>query len=169
MREKKIFKGKLLQLSQRKQRLPNNYLVTLEVITHPGAVLIVPILSKDKLILIKQYRPVIDSYIWEFPAGTLAKNERPLTCAKRELIEEIGYTGAHWKRVGSIYPAPGYTNEKIIIYSASGLKKKTANVQSDEIIESEICTKLKIKKLVRAGEIVDAKTLSALTLCGFKT
>lgn len=168
MREKKIFKGKLLQLSQRKQKLPNGYQAILEVVSHPGAVLIVPILSNDKLILIKQYRPVINSYIWEFPAGTLGKREKPLLCAKRELMEEIGYSAARWKSIGVIYPAPGYANEKIIIYSASGLKKKTADVQSDEIIESEICTKLQIKKMVRAGEIVDAKTLSALMLCGFK-
>jgi len=71
-----VFKGKLLNLSIRHQRLPNGYLAHLEVIKHPGAVLLVPFLANDKIILIRQYRPVINSYIWELPAGTLDKGEK---------------------------------------------------------------------------------------------
>jgi len=162
--KKRIFKGRLINLYLRREILPNGCKVDLEMVEHPGAVLIVPFLSKDKLVLIRQYRPIVDSYIWEFPAGTLHKNESPLTCAKRELIEEIGYRAKAWKRIGHIYPTPGYTNERIHIYIARGLKKTAAGAKADEIITPTIFTKRDISRLLRAKKIVDSKTITALKL-----
>ena len=92
MENKTVFKGRLINLVVKKVRLPNGYLATLETIKHPGAALIVPFAGKDKVILLKQYRPVINSYIYELPAGTLDKGEKPLECAKREIIEETGFS-----------------------------------------------------------------------------
>ncbi|NQT21876.1 MAG: NUDIX hydrolase [Candidatus Omnitrophica bacterium] len=163
LKSKRIFKGRLLNLYVKRQRFPNGYIGSLEVIRHPGAVLIVPLL-KDKVILIRQYRPVINSYIWELPAGTLHKGERPLLCAKRELIEEIGYSATKWKRIGSIYPAPGYATERIIIYKAQNLKKTAFKSEEDEIITPRIFEKKQINHLLRSGKIVDAKTICALKL-----
>ena len=164
--KKQIFKGKLLNLYIEKQRFPNGYVGQLEIIKHPGAVLIVPFLSKDKIVLIKQYRPVIGSYIWELPAGTLHGGEQPLTCAKRELIEETGYYAAQWKARGSIYPAPGYTTEKIRIYEARRLRKVDSAIQEDEVIAVNILRKKDVTRLFKAGKIVDAKTICAFTHTG---
>jgi ADP-ribose pyrophosphatase len=161
---KKKFTGKLIDLYFEKQRLPNGYVASLEIVRHPGAVLIVPFVKKDSVILIKQYRPVISSYIWELPAGTLHKNEKPLSCAKRELIEEIGYAAKNWKKSGHIYPAPGYTTEKIFVFEARGMKKVGRKMESDEIITPEVFTKKEVAKLLRSGKIVDAKTISALSM-----
>jgi len=162
--KKKRFGGKLINLYFEKQRLPNGYVASLEIVRHPGAVLIVPFIKRDALVLIKQYRPVINSYIWELPAGTLHKNENPLSCAKRELVEEIGYTAKKWKRLGYIYPSPGYTTEKILIFAARGLRKVERKIEEDEIINSEIFGKREINRLLRSGKIVDAKTISALSM-----
>jgi ADP-ribose pyrophosphatase len=164
--KKQIFKGRLLNLFLEKQRFPNGYIADLEVIKHPGAVLIVPFLNKDKIILIKQYRPVINAHIWELPAGTLHRGEKPLACAKRELVEEIGYRAKEWKRLGFIYPAPGYTTEKIIVFQATGLEKVSAQVQEDEIISSALLHKKEIIRLFNAGDIVDSKTICALKFAG---
>ncbi|MEE8360182.1 MAG: NUDIX hydrolase [Candidatus Omnitrophota bacterium] len=161
---KKIFGGKLINLYFEKRRLPNSYVASLEIVRHPGAVLIVPFIKRDEIVLIKQYRPVINSYIWELPAGTLHKNENPLSCAKRELVEEIGYVTKRWKRLGYIYPAPGYTTEKILIFEARGLRKVERKIEKDEIISPEIFSKREIIRLLRSGKIVDAKTISALSL-----
>ena len=161
---KKVFKGKLLELFLEKKRLPNNYIASLEIVKHPGAVLIVPLLNKDGVVLIKQYRPVINSYIWELPAGTLHKDENPLSCAKRELVEEIGYAAKKWKRLNYIYPAPGYTTEKILIFEARGLKRVEHKAEEDEIIKPKIFDKKGLKKLLKDGKIVDAKTICALKL-----
>jgi len=162
MRE--IFDGRLLKLYRDRKRLPNGYLADLEIVKHPGAVLIVPFLTKDSIVLIRQYRPVIDSYIWELPAGTLGKGEQQLLCAKRELAEEISYEAKRWKRLGVIYPVPGYSTEKIAIYEARGLKKVIHKAEEDEIIRPEVFSVREIGKLFRSGKIVDAKTICALKM-----
>lgn len=163
---KTIFKGRLLNVFVEKIKFPNGHIGELETVKHPGAVLIVPILSEDKIILIRQYRPVISSYIWELPAGTLGRKETPLVCAKRELAEETGYIALRLKRIGHIYPAPGYTTEKIIIYIATGLKKVSQDIQEDEIIVKKIFSLTHVKRLLKTGKIIDAKTICALTLAG---
>lgn len=166
MLEKKLFEGRLLKLYLQRRRLPNGYIVSLEVIKHPGAILAVPFLGRDKIILIRQFRPVINSYIWELPAGTLNKDEKLLECAKRELVEEIGYEGSAWKKIGYIYPAPGYTTEKIHIYKAHGLTKVKTKNEQDEVITAKVFTKKNIVRLLKQGRIVDAKTICALKLAG---
>jgi len=159
-----VFKGKLLRVYCAQKLLPNGFRVELEMVKHPGAVLIVPFLKPQTLAMIRQYRPVINAYIWELPAGTLKPREYPLVCAHRELIEEIGYSAKRLKRLGLIYPAAGYTTEKIIIYEARGLKKVEACLEPDEVIEVKPLAKKEINKLFLKGKIVDAKTICALRL-----
>jgi len=136
------------------------------VIRHPGAALIVPFLDNNTVIFIRQYRPVINGYIWELPAGTLNKKEDILFCAKRELKEETGYAAARWRKIGFIYPAPGYTTERIHIFTAASLKKVQTEKEEDEIIVTEMFSRNGVARLFRAGKIVDAKTICALALTG---
>jgi ADP-ribose pyrophosphatase len=164
---KKVFSGKLLKVYVGRQRLPHGYVARFEIIKHPGAALIVPFLSKDKIIMLRQLRPVIGSYIYELPAGTLDKNESPLSCARREIIEETGYSASKLKLLGKIYPVPGYSTERIFIYEARGLIKTVRSVEQDEVIELRIFTRPKVRKLFRSGKIVDAKTIAALAFCGW--
>ena len=164
---KQVFAGKLLKVYVGKERLPHGYIATYEMIRHPGAALIVPFLTKDKILMLRQLRPVIDSYIYELPAGTLDKNELPLRCARREIIEETGYSAGKLKLLGSIYPVPGYSTERIFIYKAEGLKKKERVAELDEVIENRIFTKMQVKKLFKSGKITDAKTICGLTMCGW--
>jgi len=165
MKTKTVYKGRLLHLAIGKKLLPNGYLARFEVIEHPGAALIVPFLTKDKIILLKQLRPVINSYIYELPAGTLDKNELPLSCARREIIEETGYAAKKITKVGEIYPVPGYSTEKITIFKAETLTKRRRVPEQDEVIEMFEVNKKDIKKLFKSGKIIDAKTICALTLC----
>jgi len=164
VRQKRVYSGKLIQLSLRRKRLPGGYVADLEVVRHPGAVLIVPLLRRDRVILIRQYRPVIDAYIWELPAGTLRKNETPLRCAKRELAEEIGCTAKAWKKIGYIYPAPGYTTERIHLFTARGLTRVKSRRDQDEIITPRVFSGRTIARLLAGGRIVDAKTICALVM-----
>lgn len=164
---KTVFKGKLLKVYVKKERLPNGYLATFEMIKHPGASLIVPFLDKNTVILLRQLRPVIGSYIYELPAGTLDKGETPLACARREIIEETGYSAKRLTFLGSIYPVPGYSTEKIFIYKAEGLKMAVRIPEEDEVIEHKPFTRNQVRKLFKQGKIVDAKTICGLALCGF--
>ena len=164
IRRKKIFNGKLLELSVQKMRYPHGYIGNLEIVKHPGAVLIVPFAGRSKVVMLRQYRPVMNEYLYEVPAGTLNKGEKPLSCAKRELLEETGYTAQKWRDLGYIYAAPGYTTEKIHCFAAYGLKKVGTQSEEDELIYIKIMTIKHIEGLVRRGKIVDSKTLAALLL-----
>jgi ADP-ribose pyrophosphatase len=162
-----VFSGKLLRLYVKKVRLPHGHVATFEIIKHPGAALIVPFLSADKVIMLRQLRPVINSYIYELPAGTLGKNEPPLACARREMIEETGYSAGSLKFLGAIYPVPGYSTEKIFIYKAGALKKRECAAEADEVIRTGVFTKAEIKRLFKSGRVVDAKTIAAFAMCGW--
>jgi len=164
---KEIFKGKLLDLVKKRTRLPNGYVAELEIIRHPGAALIIPFLAKDKIILLRQFRPVINSYIYELPAGTLDKSESHISCARREIIEETGYSAKKLTLIGKIYPVPGYSTERIMIFKAEGLKKVSRAPEKDEVIENRIFTRSQIRGLFGRGRIVDAKTICGLAMCGW--
>ena len=161
------YKGKLLRLFERKVILPNKLAVTLEIIKHPGAALIIPFISEKEVIFLKQFRPVVDDYLYELPAGTLEKSELPLNYAKREIIEETGFSAGKFTYLGYIYPVPGYSTEKIYIYKAEKLVKKVKIPEIDEIIETVKLKKNKVEHFLKSGKIVDAKTICALAKCGW--
>ncbi len=166
-KQKMEFKGKLLNVVKQQKMLPNGRLMDLEIVKHPGAVLIIPLLSRYKMVFLEQYRPVIDRYILELPAGTLNEGERPLDCARRELREETGYIAKKISRLGQIYPTPGYTTEKITIYLAHGLERDNPALEDDEIIEPCVLSRKQTRELFEANRIVDAKTICALAFCGW--
>ncbi|HBO97650.1 MAG TPA: hypothetical protein DE315_04610 [Candidatus Omnitrophica bacterium] len=161
------FQGKKFSFAVVKKKLPNGRTADVDVIEHPGAVTIVPFLSRDRIILLYQYRPVLGRYLWELPAGTLDKNERPLACARRELIEETGHKAGVFTRLGKIYPVPGYSTEVIHIFKAEKLTPQAGTKDADEIIRTKPVTRPEVRKLFRAGRISDAKTIAALSLCGW--
>ena len=148
-------RGRKFTYLQTKKRLPNGKITRLEMIIHPGAVLIVPFLSQNKIILLKQYRAVLGKYLYEFPAGTLNPKENILSCAKRELVEETGFQAKTWKKIGKIYPVPGYSTEIIHIFKAEGLIPKKALGDEDEIIHPRVISHREIDRLMRENLIHD--------------
>lgn len=166
-KRKVVFNGRLLHLEVQERLFPNGNTIRLEVIKHPGAALIVPFLTKDKIVFIKQYRAVIDDYIYELPAGTLDKNEKPIECARREIIEEIGYSAKKITRLGEIVPVPGYSTERIFIFKAEQLVKKEVQPEYDEVITKVVMDKKRVKSLLKNGKLIDAKTISALAMAGW--
>ena len=161
------FRGKAIALTKQRRRLPNGRLANIEIIEHPGAVLIVPFLSKNEIVFLHQYRPVIKSYLYELPAGTLNKNETPWACAHRELVEETGYRAKRLTRVGRIYPVPGYSTELITVFKAEHLIPDSAQKDFEEIILTKVFKKSEIKKLFNQGKIIDAKTICGFVFCGW--
>ena len=159
--------AKFLTIKQRSAKLPNGNTIALELVEHPGAVLIVPFLTAGKVILLRQFRPVINAYIFELPAGTIEKGERPLACARREIIEETGYAGRTFTRLGFIYPVPGYSTEKITMFKAEDLAERGMACQADEVIETVMVTKQMVRELFKSGKILDAKTICAFAHCGW--
>ena len=148
-------------------KLPNGRMIYISYINHPGAVIIAPFLNKDKVLFIRQFRPALKKYIYELPAGTLDPNESLMTCAKRELIEETGFRTSKIKKIGQIYPVPGYSTEIIHIFKAEKLVVGKAEPEEYEVIKLHPMTKSQVVALFKKGQLQDAKSICALTFCGW--
>lgn len=158
------FTGKLLKLRVDTVMLPNGRESTREVIKHPGAVGILPVLENGSMVFVKQYRYPVGTVLYEIPAGKLELGENPDECAPRELSEETGYIAKEWKHLTSIVTTPGFTDEIIHMYLAKGLTKAEQHTDEDEFIDVAIFSPEQVKKMVLEKDIFDAKTLSALLL-----
>lgn len=159
-----LYKGKLLDLIGQTFSLPSGKRFFRETVRHPGSCAIVPLLSNQKVILIRQQRPSVRKTLWEIPAGTLEKGETPYSCAKRELIEEIGYRAKRLKRVRTFYTSPGFCTEKMHVYLATRLTRFSQLLEEDETIQPRIFPLKRARKMIRTGAIQDAKTIIGLSL-----
>ena len=159
-----LHQGRVFNLINEKYTLDNGVTSDMDFIQHPGAAAMVPMLNQREIVLIKQYRHAIREFIWEIPAGTLDPHESPINCAKRELIEEIGYSADGWHQLGTITPLPGYSNERIHIFLASDLKPAEQHLDEDEMINVKVVKFDEALKMILAGEISDGKTISGLFL-----
>ena len=162
---KSLHRGRVFHMDRENVRLDNGVTVDMDIIRHPGAAAVVPLTDSGRsMILIRQYRHAVGGYIWEIPAGTLCGEESPLDCAQRELIEETGYAADDWEKLGEVVPVPGYADERIHLYLAEGLRGAEQRLDADEILDVHEMELEKILKMVDAGEIQDAKTLTGLFL-----
>jgi len=155
----KIFSGKLIDLYFDHVELPNGKSSTREWINHPGAVCIIPILPDGNLCLIRQYRYGPRDEFIEIPAGKLDKGEDPLVCAKRELQEEIGYIARKLTFLTNIYPAIGFSNEKMWMYLAEDLQLSNQSLDQDEFLELLPLSLEEAIDLINQGNITDVKTI----------
>ena len=122
---------------------------------------IVPILSTGSVLLVRQYRHAVGSDLWEIPAGKIEPGEDALSCARRELREETGYIAESWTRLTSFFTSPGFTNEQISLFRASGLRK-VEPPDTDEIAEQRVLPIEQAERMILSSEITDAKTILAL-------
>lgn len=163
----RLYSGRVLNLDSDTVRFPDGSTGQLEMVRHPGASAVVPFLDEPRgadprIYLIRQFRHAADAFIWEIPAGRLDPGETAATCAHRELEEEIGMTADVLARLTTILTTPGFTDERIHLFMAHGLKKGTHRREPDEFMEVQTRKWSEVMNMMRVGEIVDAKTLVAL-------
>ena len=161
-----LYKGRVFNLIRENVTLDNGVTTDMEFIEHPGATAIIPMINDTRVLLLKQYRHSLREYIWEIPAGTLDPNESVLNCAKRELIEETGYSAEKWQKLGVTTPLPGYSDEQIHIFLATDLQPRAQNLDKDEIINVHEFDTGDVFEMIRNGEIQDAKSIAGLCLAG---
>ncbi|MEN6412543.1 MAG: NUDIX hydrolase [Veillonellales bacterium] len=166
IRSNSIFNGKILNLVCDTVQLPNGKEATREVVHHPGAVAVVPILEDGCIVLVRQYRYPIGKILLEIPAGKLEPEEDPDECARRELKEETGYIAGTIKKLTAIYTTPGFSNEVIHLYLALNMKLAEVCPDEDEFIKVETYSRSKIKAMIHDGLITDAKTILGLLMAG---
>ena len=160
IRSDRVYDGSFLKVRRDTVRLPNGREGTREYIVHPGAVVVVPLLDNDRVVMVRQYRYPVQRVILEFPAGKLDAREAPLECARRELLEETGYTAKEWTVAGRMHLAVGYSDEIIHICFASGLTAGEPNPDEDEFLNVEIMPVDEVLDACRSGAITDAKSLT---------
>ncbi len=166
---KKIYQGHIIDLVKDRFILhaAKDKIVTRELVLHPGAVVIIPLVDKDHLLLLRQFRYAAGGDLWEIPAGTLEKNEKPLECAKRELEEETGHKARLWKYLTRFLPAPGISNEMMTLFKAERLEPGRKNLDHDEWIEHKTVSLKEAQTMIRRGVIRDAKTIAGILWISF--
>jgi ADP-ribose pyrophosphatase len=138
-----------------------------EVIRHPGAAVILPLLEGPegvRIVLIHNRRPAVGAVLWELPAGTLEPPEAPDACAARELVEETGYEAATIRPLGRFYSTPGMTDEVMWAYAATGLRQVGQRLEADEDMTVEARDPRRVLEMIDRGEIMDAKTIASVLL-----
>ena len=158
-----IYTGKVLTLRVDRVTLPSGRATTREVVGHPGAVAIVPLLPDGRAVLVRQYRHATGETLLEIPAGTRdVPGETPEATAARELEEETGYRATHLTQVLDFYTAPGFCTERMLVYLATGLSRGDQQLMDDEAIAVELVALDDVPALLARGELSDAKTIAGL-------
>jgi ADP-ribose pyrophosphatase len=157
-----VYEGRILKVRVDRVRLDNGRETTREVVEHPGAVAILPILNDGSMLLIRQYRYAIGRELLEVPAGTREPGEPAEVTARRELEEETGKRAGRIELLTRFYISPGWCNEQIVIYRAHDLVDTETNLDDDEVIDLVRVTPEEVPGLVASGEIADGKTITAL-------
>lgn len=153
------YDGHFLKVSRDRVRLPDGKQTQREFIRHPGAVVILPLLDDGRVLLERQFRYPNDRVFIEFPAGKIDPGEASLACAKRELLEETGYTATDWHFMCTIHNAIAYSDEHLDLFLARGLTAGQAQLDDGEFLETFTATVPELLEMVRLGEITDVKTV----------
>ncbi len=164
LKSETVYQGRVFDVRVDDVRLPNGREVRLDIVSHAGAVTLVPVDDRGFIWFIRQYRHAAGEEILELPAGVIDDQELPDECAHRELREEIGMAAARLKKLGEFFLAPGYSTEYMHVYLAEGLSPAPLPRDEDEIIHLEKIPIKEVYQLAERGVIRDAKSLAALLL-----
>jgi ADP-ribose pyrophosphatase len=161
-----IYTGRIISLQLDRVKLPHGAEVNMELVRHPGSVVMIPMPTPREVILVRQYRYAVGRSLWELPAGSLGVGEDPLEGARRECHEEIGLVPARLEQVGIFYPTPGFCTERMIFFRCLDLAKPTfdAHQDEDEFLEPRTFTIDDVRAMVKSGEIQDMKTATGINL-----
>lgn len=160
-----IYPGKIIRVEKWQVELPNGETAMREIVRHNGASAIVPVDDQGMVTLVRQHRVAIGQCTWEIPAGKLdSPSEDPFAAAKRELEEETGLQAAEWRKLTSIYTTPGFCNEQIAIYLATGLSQRNAHPDEDEFLGLTRMPLSEAVTLCMSGEFRDSKTVIGLLM-----
>ena len=167
---REIYRGRVFTLSADRVTLPSGHTSVMDVVRHPGSVVLLPMPTPDSLVLIRQYRYAVDRFIWEVPAGSLEPGEDPAAGAARECEEEIGLVPGRLEPLAALLPTPGFCDELMTFYRCTELTvpapDSAARQDEDEVIEPRTFTLDEVRRMIAAGEIVDMKTVAGVALLG---
>jgi len=156
---KEITKNEIFRVTLDDAVDPGGFEIKRFIVQHRGSAVMMPVDESNRILLVRQYRLPARRYLWELPAGSIDEGETALQTARRELVEETGYRAKKWQRLAEFFPSPGFLAEKMTIYLATGLTAGEATPMEDERIEVRWFTAKQVDDMLRAGKILDAKTI----------
>jgi ADP-ribose pyrophosphatase len=160
-----VYRGPVFWVTTDHVQEPGGIEVRRDIIHHTGSVVVLAVddsRATPRVLLERQYRHAAQDYLWELPAGRIDAGEQPLAAAKRELLEETGYTAAKWHRILNFYASPGFVAETMSVFMATGLRAGKAQPEADEIILKRMVALPAVVSMVLKGTIRDAKTISSV-------
>jgi ADP-ribose pyrophosphatase len=155
--------GRIFSVERRIYPGPGGGTLVRDVVVHPGAVTVLPLLDDGSLVMIHNFRHAVGRELLELPAGTLEPDESPTECAARELEEETGYRAGRIEPLCEFFTTPGITNERMLAFVASDLTKTSQDLQGGEQIRVEVMDQARVRKMLQAGQIEDGKTIAVLS------
>ena len=162
LNSKMIYEGKVFGVRRDEVEEPNGLRATREVITHPGSVVVLPVLKDGRIVMIRQCRHATRQYLWELVAGRIDGGEAVKKAAARELLEETGYQAKRYSVFLDVFPTPGFLEERMYIVLAEGLTEGKAQPEEDEKIQVRLFAAKELKQMMQRGRIRDAKTIAGL-------
>src|ERR1700730_1142794 len=162
LKSKVLYTGKVFRLQRDTVIEPGGVRADRDIIVHPGSVVVMPVFEDRRVLLIRQYRHTVGEFLWEFVAGRKEPGETPSVAARRELLEETGYTARRLRKMLHIIPTPGFVNEWMWIFAAEGLVEGTAQPEEDERITPRIFTLKQVDAMIQSGRLRDAKSIAGL-------
>ena len=162
LKSRAIYTGPVFGVRQDRVIEPGGVCVIRDVVTHHGSVVLLPVLADRRILLVRQYRHAVGQFLWELVAGRIELGEPPLTAARRELLEETGYTARRFRKLLDVFPTPGFVSERMIVFAATGLTPGRARPESDERITSRAFTLRQLERMIRRGTLRDAKSIAGL-------
>jgi len=157
-----IYEGPVFGIRRDEVIEPSGVRAIREVITHPGSVVVLPVLPDGGILLIQQYRHAAGQYLWELVAGRMDPGETPKVAAARELIEETGYRAKRFRVFLEVFPTPGFLEERMFILLAEGLTAGKAEPEEDEKITSRSYDRKQLEEMIRSGKLRDAKSIAGI-------
>jgi ADP-ribose diphosphatase len=161
---RRVYEGKVLSLDVDEVEEPGGVRASREVVRHRGSVAVLPVHDDGRMVLVRQYRYPVDDVVWELPAGRLDPGESAEQAARRELEEEVGLRPRRLEALTVFYTTPGFCDETMHLFRATGLQSVTARPEADERIEAGTFTLAQARDMIRRGEIREGKTLVALLM-----
>jgi ADP-ribose pyrophosphatase len=159
---KLLYSGPIFGVRRDRVLEPGGIESTRDVVTHSGSVVVMPIFPNGDVLLIRQYRHSVKTFLWELVAGRIERGESALSAAKRELRDETGYRARRYYKLLHLFPTPGFLSEYLDLFAAEGLTPGAATPEADEQITSRRVKPAELERLIRAGEMEDAKSVAGL-------
>ena len=162
LKSKMVFRGKVFGVRRDEVLEPGGLRATREVITHPGSVVVLPVLEDGRIVMIRQYRHATRQYLWELVAGRIDEGETVKEAAARELKEETGYRAKRFTEFLDVFPTPGFLEERMHILLAEGLTEGEAQPEADEKIISHAYRVKELKQMMKKGKLRDGKSIAGI-------